>query len=159
MKRIISLLIALVMIIALPLHANAATSNTTDYFNIYPSNSRINEDGTFTADFGAQVRSKQNFIATSYRISLVATGQLYSEDPYARIYPDSVTYTISLYKVGLTNPVGSLTGTANGTPVSINFNVNTGAEYYFTVKPSENIGMFERIALNGDLSNIYVIYN
>lgn len=157
MKRIISFLMALVMIIVLPLHANAATSNTTDYFNICPSNTRINEDGTFTFNFHAEVPSNRHFIATSSRITLVATGQLYSEDPNACLYPDRVTYTISLYMVGMVNPVGSLTGTANGTPASINFNVNTGAEYYFKIKPSDNIGTYEYIVGNGDLSGIYVV--
>lgn len=156
MKRIISILIALVMIIVLPLHANASISNTTDYFNIYPSNSRIDGDGTFEANFRFSIRSTQNFVATSNRITLVATGQLYSEDPNAHLRPNNVTYTISLYKVGLTNPIGSLTGTANGTQVSINFNVNTGAEYYFIITPN-NLGMYEYIIVNGDLSNIYIL--
>lgn len=157
MKRMISLLIALVMIIALPLHANAATSNTNNYFNLYPSNTRINADGTFTFNFHGEVPSNRNFIATSSRITLVATGQLYSEDPNARLNPDKVTYTISLYKVGMTNPVGSLTGKANGSTVSINFNVNTGAEYYFIIRSSSNIGMYEHIAGSGDLSGIYIV--
>lgn len=159
MKRIIALLTAFFVIFALPLHANAATADRTQYFLLTPGNERLSNDGKFTFELYSNVRSDHNFKPISGSISLEASAQVYTDDPYAESprNADNVFFTIYLYRVGYDKPVGQFKHAANGTIGSTTFGVSTGVEYYFTIEQSGSLGAWETVKGNGDFSNIYIV--
>lgn len=158
MRRIISLVIALTVFLSLTVSASATTNDTENYFILSASNSRITNDGNFTISCRNYVRSDRNFKTVSYSIPLTISAQVYSQDP--DVEPrnaENVYYTLYLYKVGITDPIGQYTHAANGKTGSTNFHVTTGAEYYFTIVISGSLGGWEYVHANGDLSNIYLV--
>ena len=158
MRRIISLVIALTVFLSLTMPASATTMDIENYFILSASNSRITNDGNFTINCYSNVRSDHNFIATSYSIPLTISAQVYNQEP--GVEPrnaENVYYTLYLYKVGITDPIGQYTHAANGETGSTSFTVSTGSEYYFTIVISGRLGAWEYVYGNGDISNIYLV--
>lgn len=158
MKRIISFFIALTMIFSITVYANAATPDITEYFKLSSSNSRISDDGQFIISCYSNSRTDHNFITTSYTVPLTVSAQVYSQDPSkSPRNAENVYYTIYLYKVGITSPIGYYTHAANGKTGSTNFTVTTGSEYYLTIVISGSLGSWEYVYGYGDISNIYLV--
>lgn len=158
MKKFISLLVALTLIFTLPLHAYATTTSGTDYFKLNPSNKRLNDMGEFDFKISYYTRSDHNFKTISNSITVEASAQVYCDDPSVESprNEDDMFFTIYLYKVGLSAPVGKFTHAANGTIGSKTFSVETGAEYYFTIEAS-GLDTWDYLKGNGDFSNIYLV--
>lgn len=154
MKKILSLLLVFIFLFSLSLPANASSMG---YFKLTPSDTRLTNDGYFTFEMDTMEISDHYFIATSYYIPLTVSALVYSENPSIEPHQDdSALFTIYLYKVGISTPVGQFTHAANGTVGSTSFNVTTGAEYYFKLKVTGSLGAWEYIKGSGDLSNLYI---
>lgn len=158
MKRITTLLFALALIFILPLHAYASTIGITEYFRLTPGIQRLDDMGRFTFEIYSNKRSDHNFKTISNSITVEASAQVYNDDPSVESprNEDDVFFTIYLYKVGLSSPVGKFTHPANGTLGSKTFGVETGVEYYFMVEPSGLHG-WDYLIGSGDFSNIYLV--
>lgn len=155
MKRIISLLVALVILCALPLHAQARTA---EYFKLIPSNNRMSSEGRFIINCYSNYRTDSNFIATHYTIPLTVSAQVYNQDPNTPPKDaDNIYYTIELYKVGIPDRVGWYTHAANGETGSTNFTVSIGSEYYLKIVITGNLGSWEYVYGEGDISNMYIV--
>lgn len=157
MKKLFTLLFALIIIVSIPMEASAATNG--DYFHLFTGSNRLDGEGKFTFFLRSNTRSDRNFKTISNSISLTASAQVYSDNPSVNspFNDDNVFFTIYLYKVGTSKPVGHFTQAANGKVGSTTFPVSTGAEYYFTVEISGSLGDWERVKGSGDFSNIYII--
>lgn len=156
MKRIFTLLLALVIVLSLPLQANAATTNDTEYFRLIPSRERLNADGTFNFYFHEYIFSDHNFITTSSRITLEVSARVYNNSTKTYRNDSSVSFTVFLYKEGIEDYVGYVRHYANGTTKSVSFPVSTGGEYYFKIVAGA-LSSDEYLSGSGDLSNIYII--
>lgn len=158
MKKVLSLTLALILLLsAFPLQAYAASSNSDEYFRLYPSNTRINDSGIFDFKFSSYVFSDKNFIATSPTIHLEMSAVAYDNSTQSIIADYAATYILELYKTGISSPIGHLQGITNGNLYTIDFNVNTGGEYYFKIYAIEPLGGSRRIKGTGDISNIYTV--
>lgn len=158
MKKITALLVALTLIFILPLQAFASTIGIAEYFKLTPSIQRLDDMGRFTFEMYSNKRSDHNFKTISNSITVEASAQVYNDDPLITSprNEDDVFFTIYLYKVGLSSPVGKFTHPCNGTIGSKTFSVETGVEYYFIVEPSGLHG-WDYLIGSGDFSNIYLV--
>ncbi len=131
LKRIISAVLCLSLILCLPLGASAATfDDTEDYIEFTSGNERMTSDGSFTFNISQWVNTTV-FTADSSTIRIDTAAQI--KDGAATHTDSSVKFTVTLYKAATGEVVGSYQGNADYIYGGRSFSVVQGAKYYIKI--------------------------
>lgn len=155
MKKFLSVLIAFVMLISFPVHANATENVNADYVRFIPYNTRITSGGAFNFEYEDNMTS-ESFWPISSQITIEASATLVHRDTGTVRKDNGVTYRIYIVNANTGVSAGYLEASANGKEATGTFTVSTGVEYHLEFTVSGSIREFERVTGSGDLSNIRV---
>lgn len=157
MKKIFSILLALIMIISFPVHAQASEFTNADSGYVYfiPYSTRITSGGYFHFDYGDSMES-HCFYPISGQITMSASARIYNRDTGGYYKVNDAHFTISIVNANTGVRAGYLSTSANGRVAEGTYNVSTGVAYKLVFTCSGNISYNQRIVGEGDLSNIRI---
>lgn len=154
LRRIITVILCFVMLLQVPVMAQAAENTSADEYIIFTGGKeRMKDDGTFDFSFNAE-KTSQHFITNKTSITISSQCRRYNNKTGENIPTTSCGYTLTLYKMGSSEAVGSYTGYANDKKASATFEVEKGEEYYFVMTSNKTLGATYRLRGTGKVTNV-----
>lgn len=154
LRRIITVILCFIMLLQVPVIAQATENTSADEYIVFTGGKeRMSDDGTFDFSFNAE-KTSQHFTTNTTSITISSKCKRYNNKTGENISTTSCGYTLTLYKMGSNEAVGSYTGYADNKKASATFTVEEGEEYYFVMTSNKTLGATYRLRGTGKVTNV-----
>ena len=141
MKKLLSLMLAAIMLFSMSITAFAADNETNDaeeYFRFKDSTARMSTTGEFEFYCNSYLTS-EHFVANSDQITVEASAKIYNRNTGSTTTSFFKKFTITVHKVGGEDLSPVLTVRLNGKTASVTVDVEEGEEYYLIIESSSDL--------------------